>query len=66
MIQEKELDQLSEARRKEIFLALVNAQDHGMDVAQSRRFVVFRFKVSKSLVRKIEREGMENEWPPLC
>ena len=66
MIQEKELEQLSEDRRKEIFLALVDAQDHEMDVAQSRRFVVFRFKVSKSLVRKIEREGMENEWPPLC
>ena len=65
MIQEKEHDQLSEARRKEIFLALVNAQDHKMDVAQSRRFVVFRFKVSESRVREIEREGMDNKWPPL-
>jgi hypothetical protein len=65
MIQQKEQNQLSEARRKEIFLALVNAQDHGMNVAQSRRFVVFRFKVTESRVREIEREGMGNKWPPL-
>ena len=65
MIQVKELDQLSEARRKELFLALVNAQDHGMNVAQSRHFVVVRFKVSESRVRGIEREGMDGKWPPL-
>jgi hypothetical protein len=65
MIQEKEQVELSEARRKEIFLALVNAQDHRMEVAQSRRFIVFRFKVSESLVRQIEREGLDNKWPPL-
>ena len=57
--------QLSEARRKEIFLALVDAQDHKMDVAGSRRLMVERFGVSDSQVRQIEREGMENQWPPL-
>jgi hypothetical protein len=66
MIQEKEHEQLSEVRRKEIFLALVNAQDRGMNVAHSRRFVVYRFKVNESRVRQIEREGMDNKWPPLC
>ena len=65
MIQEKEHEQLSEDRRKENFLALVDAQDHEMDVAQSRSFVVQRFNVSESRVRQIEREGMDSRWPPL-
>ena len=63
MIQEREQGQLSEDRRKEIFLALVDAQDQEMDVAQSRSFVVQRFNVSESRVRQIEREGMNNKWP---
>ena len=57
--------QLSETRRKEIFLALVDAQDHNIDVARSRRLMVERFGVSDSQVREIEREGMDNQWPPL-
>ena len=57
--------QLTETRRKEIFLALVDAQDHKIDVARSRRLMVERFGVSDSQVRQIEREGMENQWPPL-
>jgi hypothetical protein len=57
--------QLTEDRRKEIFFALVDAQDHEIDVAQSRRLMVQRFGVSESQVRQIEREGMENQWPPL-
>jgi hypothetical protein len=57
--------QLPEGRRKEIFFALVDAQDHDMSVAQSRRLIVQRFGVSESQVRQIEREGMENQWPPL-
>jgi DNA-directed RNA polymerase sigma subunit (sigma70/sigma32) len=65
MIQEIDQAQLSEDRRKEIFLALVEAQDQEMNVAQSRSFVVQRFDVSESRVRQIEREGMDNKWPPL-
>ena len=57
--------QLEENRRKEIFFALVDAQDHELDVAQSRRLIVQRFGVSESQVRQIEREGMEKQWPPL-
>jgi hypothetical protein len=48
MIQEIEHEQLSEARRREIFLALVDAQDHEMGVAQSRSFVVQQFNVSEN------------------
>jgi hypothetical protein len=57
--------QLTETRRKEIFFALVDAQDHDIGVAHSRRLMVERLGVSESQVRQIEREGMENQWPPL-
>jgi hypothetical protein len=46
---------LPEAQRKEIFLAV--------DV--SRRVVAERFGVSEGQVRQIERDGMDNGWPPL-
>ena len=56
---------LSEEQRKELFLALVEAQDHEMDVVQSRKHIAARFGVSESQVRDIEREGLDNGWPPL-
>ena len=52
-------------RRKELFLALVEAQDHGMSPAESRKAVAERFGVSDGQVRRIEREGLDNAWPPL-
>ena len=65
MTEDTDGQQLTESRRKEIFLALVDAQDHEIDVARSRRLMVERFGVSDSQVRQIEREGMDNQWPPL-
>jgi hypothetical protein len=56
---------LPESLRKEIFLALVEAQDQGMSPAASRKVVAGRFGVSEDQVRKIEQEGLDNEWPPL-
>lgn len=56
---------LSESQRKEIFLALVEAQDQAMTVAQSRKAVAERFGLSERQVRTIEREGLDNDWPPL-
>jgi len=64
MISEDSED-LPEERRREIFLALVDAQDHEMTVPQSREAVASRFGVSEGQVRKIEREGLDNNWPPL-
>jgi hypothetical protein len=58
-------EQLAEDRRKEIFLAIVEAQDQEMNVAQSRKLVIDRFGVSENQVRLIEREGMDQQWPPL-
>lgn len=65
MTQEHGSEQITEDRRKELFLALVDAQDHEMSVAQSRTLMAEQFGVSESQVRQIEREGMEREWPPL-
>ncbi len=56
---------LSEACRKEIFEALVDAQDHELTVAQSLKLVAERFGVTEGQVRQIEREGLDNDWPPL-
>jgi hypothetical protein len=56
---------LSEPRRREIFLALVEAQDGQMSVPQSRKAVASRFGVSEQQVRRIEWEGLNGSWPPL-
>ena len=65
MIADKGTEHIAEDRRKEIFLAIVEAQDQEMNVAQSRKLVIDRFGVNESQVRLIEREGMEQQWPPL-
>jgi hypothetical protein len=48
-----------------MFRALVEAQDQNMTVAASRQLVAQRFGLSESLVRAIEREGLDRKWPPL-
>jgi hypothetical protein len=65
MAQREDEGQLAETQRKEIFLALVDAQDHAMGVAQSRQLVAQRFGVSEAQVRAVEREGLDRQWPPL-
>ncbi len=65
MSQPAEQESLSEARRKEIFVALVEAQDHAMTVPQSRRAVAEWFGLDEKQVRRIEREGLDQHWPPL-
>lgn len=55
--------QLSEARRKEIFLALLQASlKEGPD---SREAVARRFGLSEEQVMSIERDGVLRCWPPL-
>jgi hypothetical protein len=56
---------LPEQTRREIFAALIEAQDQGTDVAESRQVVAARFGVSVQDVRDVEREGMDKDWPPL-
>ena len=54
-----------EERRREIFRALVDLQDHGQGVAASRQLIAERFGLSDEQVREIEREGLDRQWPPL-
>jgi hypothetical protein len=56
---------LPEPRRKEIFLALVEAQDGGASVAESRTLIAWRFGLTEQQVRRVEQEGLAKEWPLL-
>ncbi len=64
-MQQQVEEALPETRRKEIFLALVHTQDKRVGVARSRQVVAGQFGVSVDLIREIEEEGLDNEWPPL-
>jgi hypothetical protein len=55
-------EHLPEERRKAICVALVDAQDHEVPVAESRKLVAERFGVSEGQVRQIEREGLDRDW----
>lgn len=56
---------LSESQRKEIFAALVAAQDVQMTVAESRQMACELFGLTEKQVVEIEKEGRERKWPPL-
>jgi hypothetical protein len=62
---ENEAEHSPELRRKEVFLALVTAQDQEMSVQRSRREIAQRFGITEAEVVRIEREGLDNNWPPL-
>jgi hypothetical protein len=65
MAQSRTDGDLNLERRKEIFLALVEAQDQPMSVVQSRKVVGDRFDLNDRQMRQIEEEGLDKEWPPL-
>jgi hypothetical protein len=52
-------------QRMVIFRALVEAQDRGASVYQSRKEVAGQFGISDSMLRRIEQEGLGHDWPPL-
>jgi hypothetical protein len=52
-------------RRMEVFAALVAAQDGGATVRTSRHLMAKRFGLPVADVERIEREGLDNGWPPL-
>jgi hypothetical protein len=56
---------LAEPRRREIFRMLVSAQDMDMGVNESREFVSYRYGLSECEMRRIEEEGVRENWPPL-
>ncbi len=52
-------------RRREVFVALVAAQDGGLSVLASREKVATEQGVSAKDLLTIEKEGLKNQWPPL-
>jgi hypothetical protein len=59
------IEQISEDRRREIFAAVVNAQDGKVDVARSRQLAAFQFGLNETQIEQIEQQGIEAGWPPL-
>jgi 4-hydroxy-3-methylbut-2-enyl diphosphate reductase IspH len=62
---EETTERLSERQRREIFQALVEAQDNAMTVRQSRKVIAERFGISEKEMKEIEIEGLDRQWPPL-
>lgn len=52
-------------QRQLIFKALIESQDGGVSVPQSRADVSRTFGITVDQVKEIEREGLEEQWPPL-
>lgn len=52
-------------QRRAIFKAVLDAQDAGASVAASRAAVAAKYEVTEAMVKEIEREGLDEEWPPL-
>ncbi len=51
--------------RQEAFRQLVERQDNGTPVPQSRYEIETQFSLTSDQVIAIEREGVSNKWPPL-
>jgi hypothetical protein len=56
---------LTVQQRREIFQNLVEQQDHGLTVPESRDRVIKLYKITDAQLKQIEDEGVEKEWPPL-
>lgn len=57
---------LSTEQRKAIFLNLVEAQDELANVRKSYEVVTEKYDITEAELRRIEEEGLDKEWPPLC
>ena len=65
MTKQDDEHQLPVERRMELFQAVVELQDEGLDNVRTRQRVAKRFGVTERDVRRIEEEGLQGEWPPL-
>lgn len=65
MSQQQTENSLPVERRQTVFLALVEAQDGGLNVVASRAEVAQKFALTEEQIKDIEREGLANQWPPL-
>ena len=65
MVQASTTNSLPLQRRMELFHRLVLAQDYGMSTAEAREMLFHLYGLDETQVVQIEREGVENDWPPL-
>jgi hypothetical protein len=56
---------LTVKQRKSIFHALVETQDQGATVADSKKQVAAQYHLSREQLDLIEKEGLDKDWPPL-
>ena len=59
-------EHVDEERRRLIFLNLVEKQDAGASVEQSRQKVCEDFDIPTAELLWIEQQGRLNQWPPLA
>lgn len=58
-------EELHELDRREIFAKIVQMQDKGAGLDETRSRVAAEFSIDTELVRDIESEGIKKKWPPL-
>ena len=58
-------NRLPEERRRAAFKDLLEAQDRGVGVKESRALVAKNYGLTAEEVVAIEREGIDEQWPPL-
>jgi len=51
---------------KSIFHALVETQDSGLAVADSKKKIAADYHLSREQLDLIEKEGVDKDWPPLA
>ncbi|MGL4464489.1 MAG: hypothetical protein ACRDD1_21530 [Planctomycetia bacterium] len=56
---------MSVTQQKEVFKALVELQDHGKTVKESRAQIAADHALTVKQVEAIEAAGLEHGWPPL-
>lgn len=55
---------LTVQQRKSIFRTLVDTQDTGLPVVESKKQVAAQFHITKEQLDLIEKEGVDKDWPP--
>lgn len=57
---------LTVKQRKSIFHALVETQDSGVTVSESKKKVASEYHLTREQLDLIEKEGVDKDWPPLA
>lgn len=57
---------LTVKQRKSIFHDLVETQDIGIPVSESKKKIAAKFQLTREQLELIEKEGVDKDWPPLA